>query len=80
VGGVCETGTMGFLRRRHGEQEQSRCLFCREMFTADVRNRGRQKYCAKARRRQRWQRKPQNQNYFCGADPRAARTGVAAFD
>jgi hypothetical protein len=55
-------------------KSKTKCLFCREIFTADARNRGRQKYCskaacraaAKAVRQQRWQQKPQNQDYFCG--------------
>jgi hypothetical protein len=55
-------------------KSKTKCLFCREIFTADVRNRGRQKYCAKpacraaakAARQRRWQQKPQNQTYFCG--------------
>ena len=54
---------------------QSKCLCCGEIFNVDVRNRGRQKYCAqprcraagKAARQQRWQKKPQNQDYFRGA-------------
>jgi hypothetical protein len=28
-------------------KSKTQCLFCREIFSADVRNRGRQKYCAK---------------------------------
>lgn len=55
-------------------KSNTKCLFCREIFTADVRNRGRQKYCAKpacraaakAARQRRWQQKPQNRTYFCG--------------
>jgi hypothetical protein len=55
-------------------KSNTKCLCCREIFTADVRNRGRQKYCAKAAcraaakaaRQRRWQQKPQNQDYFCG--------------
>jgi hypothetical protein len=55
-------------------KSKTKCLFCREIFTADARNRGRQKYCAKiacraaakAARQRRWQQKPQNQDYFCG--------------
>jgi hypothetical protein len=54
---------------------QSKCLCCGEIFTVDVRNRGRQKYCStqrcraagKAARQQRWQRKSENQDYFRGA-------------
>lgn len=54
---------------------QSKCLCCGEIFNVDVRNRGRQKYCpqprcraaGKAARQQRWQKQPQNQDYFRGA-------------
>ncbi len=54
---------------------QSKCLCCGEIFNVDVRNRGRQKYCpqprcraaGKAARQQRWQKKPENQDYFRGA-------------
>lgn len=54
---------------------QSKCLCCGEIFNVDVRNRGRQKYCAQPRcraagktaRQQRWQKKPENQDYFRGA-------------
>jgi hypothetical protein len=49
-----------------------KCLHCQELFRADARNRGRQKYCAKPQCRQaaktarqrRWLGKPENQNYF----------------
>jgi hypothetical protein len=55
-------------------QVQSKCLCCGEKFTVDVRNRGRQKYCAKkacraagkAARQRRWLGKPENRDYFCG--------------
>lgn len=54
----------------------SKCLCCAQFFVADVRNRGRQKYCAKpscraagkAARQRRWLAKPENQNYFREAD------------
>ena len=57
-------------------QVQSKCLCCGEIFTVDVRNRGRQKCCPKpacrargnAARQRRWLGKPENQNYFCGAE------------
>jgi hypothetical protein len=47
---------------------QSKCLCCGEIFTVDVRNRGRQKYCSKracraagkAARQRRWLGKPEN--------------------
>ena len=53
-----------------------KCLCCGDLFTADVRNRGRQKYClkqacraaGKAARQRRWLAKPENQNYFREAD------------
>ena len=52
-----------------------KCLCCGELFRADARNRGRQKYCAKEACRQaskstsqrRWIEKPENRNYFRGA-------------
>lgn len=55
-------------------QVQSKCLCCGDKFTVDVRNRGRQKYCAKkpcravgkAARQRRWLGKPENRDYFRG--------------
>jgi hypothetical protein len=55
-------------------KSKTKCLSCREVFTADVRNRGRQKYCskpacraaAKALRQRHWREQPQNQDYFRG--------------
>ena len=55
-------------------QRQSKCLCCGDHFTVDVRNRGRQKYCAKlncraagkAARQRRWLGKPENRDYFRG--------------
>jgi hypothetical protein len=55
---------------------QSNCLCCGEIFTVDVRNRGRQKYCpkapcrtaGKAARQRRWREKSENQDYFCGPE------------
>lgn len=55
-------------------KSKTKCLSCGEIFTADVRNRGRQKYCAKppcraagkAARQRRWREQPQNQDYFRG--------------
>jgi ATP/maltotriose-dependent transcriptional regulator MalT len=55
---------------------QSKCLCCGDIFTVDVRNRGRQKYCpkgacraaGKAARQRRWLAKPENRNYFREAD------------
>jgi hypothetical protein len=53
----------------------TKCLCCGDLFAADARNRGRQKYCpkkdcraeAKAARQRRWREKPENQDYFRGA-------------
>ena len=53
-----------------------KCLQCREKHVCDARNRGRQRYCAKAECRRaskaasqkRWVGKAGNQNYFRGAD------------
>jgi hypothetical protein len=55
---------------------QSKCLGCGDIFTVDVRNRGRQKYCpkracratGKAARPRRWLGKPENQDYFSGPE------------
>jgi hypothetical protein len=55
---------------------QSKCLGCGDIFTADVRNRGRQKYCpkracraaGKAARQRRWLAKPENRDYFREGD------------
>lgn len=55
-------------------KSKSKCLCCGEIFTADARNRGRQKYCpkpacraaGKAARQRRWREQPQNQDYFRG--------------
>jgi hypothetical protein len=51
---------------------KTKCLSCREIFTVDVRNRGRQKYCpkpecqraSKAASQRRWLQRPENRNYF----------------
>ena len=58
------------------KKNTSKCLLCDEAFTADVRNRGRQKYCgkpecrraAKGARQGRWLQKPQNRHYFSGPE------------
>jgi hypothetical protein len=58
------------------KKNAGKCLSCHEVLVADVRNRGRQKYCskpgcrraAKAARQARWLQKPQNQDYFCGPE------------
>jgi hypothetical protein len=58
------------------KKNKGTCLSCNEAFTADVRNRGRQKYsskpqcrqAAKAGRQARWRQKPQNRDYFCGPE------------
>jgi hypothetical protein len=72
---------------------QSKCLGCGDIFTVDVRNRGRQKYCpkrvcraaGKAARQRRWLGKPENQDYFSGSEHvervrtwRAAHPGIGA--
>jgi hypothetical protein len=56
------------------ERHRCKCLHCKEFFTPDCRNRGRQKYCStpecraasKRERQRRWLRKPENRDYFCG--------------
>ena len=58
------------------KKNKGKCRSCNDAFTADVHNRGRQKYCskpecrgaAKAARQARWLQKPQNQHYFCGPE------------
>ncbi len=53
-----------------------KCLCCKRLFVPDYRNRGRQKYCStpecqvagKRARQQRWLSKPDNQDYFRGAE------------
>lgn len=58
------------------KKNTGKCLSCNETFTADVRNRGRQKYCgkpecrraAKTARQGRWLQKPQNRHYFSGPE------------
>ena len=53
-----------------------KCLHCREKQPCDPRNHGRQCYCAKsdcrkaskAASQSRWMSKPENRNYFLGAD------------
>ena len=55
---------------------RSKCLCCGDIFTVDVRNRGRQKYCpkracrasGKAARQRRWLGRPENQDYFSGPE------------
>ena len=57
-------------------KNQSKCLSCGEVFTTDVRNRGRQKYCGKSECRRasktasqhRWLSQPQNRHYFRDAE------------
>lgn len=56
--------------------ELPRCLFCSKLFRADARNARHQKYCAepscrkasKAASQRAWQAKPENLNYFRGAE------------
>lgn len=58
------------------KQNENKCLSCAEIFTTDVRNRGRQKYCtkpecqreSKAASQRRWLSKPQNRRYFRDAE------------
>src|ERR1035441_4484460 len=64
------------VRGSMANNRQSKCLGCGGIFTVDVRNRGRQKYCAKrpcraagkAARQRRWLGKPGNQDYFSGPE------------
>lgn len=53
-----------------------KCLCCNEIHRPDYRNRGRQRYCpkpdcrraSKAATQRRWLKRPENENYFRGAD------------
>ena len=53
-----------------------RCCHCQQLFTPDARNATRQRYCSKPRCRQvskadsqrRWLQKPENRDYFRGAE------------
>jgi len=57
-------------------KRRSKCRNCRQLFKADARNRGRQKYCSKpicraaskACCQQRWLALPENQDYFRDAE------------
>lgn len=57
-----------------GRTRRIKCLHCSELFRADARNRGRQKYCSKpvcrragkSARQRRWLEKPENRDYFRG--------------
>ncbi len=57
-------------------KRKSKCRNCRQLFKADARNRGRQKYCSrptcraasKAHCQQRWLARPENQEYFRDAE------------
>ena len=54
----------------------TKCRICGELFTADARNRKRQKYCpkrtcraaGKAQRQRRWLAQPRNRDYFRGPE------------
>lgn len=56
--------------------EEPKCLFCGKLFRADPRNARHQKYCAepscrkasKVASQRAWQAKPENQDYFRGAE------------
>jgi hypothetical protein len=57
-------------------KKETKCLCCGEIFSVDVRNRGRQKYCpkracraaGKAARQRRWLGKAEDQEYFSGPE------------
>ena len=57
------------------KNKRRRCLHCRHLFHRHPRTRTQQKYCSaptcraasKKASQQRWLRKPENQDYFCGA-------------
>ena len=57
------------------KNKRRRCLHCRQLFHRHPRTRTQQKFCSaspcraasKKASQQRWLGKPENQNYFCGA-------------
>jgi hypothetical protein len=57
-------------------KRSNKCRICGDLFTADPRNRKRQKYCprptckaaGKAARQRRWLAHEQNRDYFCGPE------------
>ena len=57
------------------KNKRRRCLQCRHLFHRDPRTRTQQRFCAapacraasKKASQQRWLRKPENRDYFCGA-------------
>jgi hypothetical protein len=57
------------------KNKRRRCLHCRQLFHRHPRTRNQQKYCSaptcraasKKASQQRWLRKPENRDYFCGA-------------
>jgi hypothetical protein len=67
---------MGLRGGPMANKVQSKCLCCGDIFTVDVRNRGRQKYCpnppcraaGKTARQRRWLGKPENRDYFRGPE------------
>ena len=67
---------MGLRGGPMANKVQSKRLCCGDIFTVDVRNRGRQKYCpkrpcraaGKAARQRRWLGKPENRKYFSGPE------------
>ena len=58
------------------EPVRCKCLHCQKLFVPDYRNRGRQKYCSspacqvlrQQTNQQRWLDRPENRDYFRGAD------------
>jgi hypothetical protein len=57
------------------KNKRRRCLHCRQLFHRHPRTRAQQKFCSaplcraasKKASQHRWLRKPENQDYFCGA-------------
>lgn len=57
-------------------KRSNKCRICGDLFTADPRNRKRQRYCpkpackaaGKAARQRRWLAQPRNRDYFCGPE------------
>src|SRR5581483_3339247 len=71
-------GSRGMMQPREDswlkKNKRRRCLCCQQLFHRNPRTRSQQKYCSEPRCRaaskrasqQRWLRKPENQDYFCG--------------
>ena len=75
--GGAGTGQVGFLAGPPMKSPTKfKCLHCNEIHSCEPRSRGRQRYCpasdcrraSKAESQRRWLSRPENENYFRGAD------------